>query len=193
MTTSPDDYSEEFKRQVVAEALTSARGFPAVAEQHGLAPGLVFEWVDRYGPPRPPAPFSALHVWVGQTPADRDAFLSYFAHADDYWEVWEDTEDDDGDVTGCAFCVDLGEKHLYDEDLLLAFHSPSPIALEQLMDELAFNTAAAEDAVIQACQRRGIDKANAAFTYADPTQVVSDSDKTYNGLIYLGLFQDKAP
>lgn len=41
-----------------------------------------------------------------------------------------------------------------------------------------------------ACETQGIHTANAMFVYADPTEPFTDPDKLYNGLSYIGLFDD---
>lgn len=45
-----------------------------------------------------------------------------------------------------------------------------------------------------ACETQGVHTANAMFVYADPTEPITepitDPDKLYNGLSYIGLFDD---
>jgi Immunity protein 22 len=190
-----NDHSDEFKRLLVDEALnrTPRGGFPELEARHGLKPGTLFDWVKAYGPPSPPAPFSALHFWIGTTPLSDEDFGAYFDAADDYWshEV-EDIETSDSDLTGCGFCVDLGMRFLYDEDLLLVIRLDAPVAVRELVDMSALPTDKAVATVVAACTERGIHTANAMFVYGDPTQPVPNAAKLYNGLTYVGLFQSKA-
>ena len=41
-----------------------------------------------------------------------------------------------------------------------------------------------------ACETQGVHTANAMFVYADPTQSIPEPGKLYNGLPYIGLFDD---
>lgn len=91
---------------------------------------------------------------------------------------------------GCGFCIDLGSQYLYDEDLMYYQYLPHAISVTAWVDELPLNTDAARDSILSACAQRGIVSANAAMSYADPEQVVRDPNKLYNGLVYLGLFED---
>lgn len=188
-------YSEAFKRELVDEALnrTPPGGFPELEKRHGLKPGTLFDWVETLGPPPPPAPFSSLHLWIGTTPLSHADFGAYFDAADDYWshEV-EDIEAADTDLTGCGFCVDLGMRFLYDEDLLLVIRLETPVAVRELVEMSAIESEASVRAIVAACAERGIRTANAMFVYADPTQPVADAARPYNGLPYIGLFQSKS-
>ena len=40
------------------------------------------------------------------------------------------------------------------------------------------------------CETQGVHTANAMFVYVDPTEPITDPDKLYNGLSYIGLFDD---
>ncbi len=92
------------------------------------------------------------------------------------------------DVTGCGFSIDLGERHLYDEDLLQVLWRPHPVAIRDLLAETTLPESSI-DAIVRACAERGIESANAGFAYADPTQSVSDTARLYNGAVYLGLYE----
>lgn len=187
-------HSDDFKRQLVDEALnrTPRGGFPELEARHGLKPGTLFDWVETYGPPRPPAPFSALHFWIGTTAMSDADFGAYFDAADNYWshEI-EDIEASDADLTGCGFCVDLGMRFLYDEDLLLVIRLDAPIAVSELVTMSTLDSDKSVQAVVAACAGQRIHTANAMFVYADPTQAVANTTRLYNGVPYIGLFQSK--
>lgn len=142
--------------------------------------------------PDPPAdhtlPYSAVHVWIGDTALDEAAFLAYFAADPAYWEV-EDPCSAASDVTGCGFSIDLGERYLYDDDLLGVHWCPAPVPVAELIDGWPIEPAA-EAGILAACQAAGRATANAMFLYFDPGQAVRAPHKLYNGLAYLGLFQN---
>ena len=186
-------HSEAFIQDLVDEALhrTPSGGFPELERRHGLAPGTLFDWVDRYGPPPAPRPFDARHVWIGTTELDETTFLEYFDNDPSYWELEDDEiETATADVTGCGFSIDLRERYLYDEDLLQVMWRPHPVSIRELVDETTLRSEDCAAAIVRACADRGILTANAGFAYADPSQGVPDPARTYNGLVYLGLFED---
>ncbi|SEK17018.1 MULTISPECIES: immunity 22 family protein [unclassified Variovorax] len=189
-----DRHSDDFKRQLVDEALnrTPTGGFPELEKRHGLKSGTLFDWVETYGPPSPPAPFSALHFWIGTTTMSEADFGAYFDAADDYWshEV-EDIEDSDVDLTGCGFCVDMGMRFLYDEDLLLVIRLDAPVAVRELVEMSTLESEESVQAIVAACAGQRIHTANAMFAYADPTEPVENATRLYNGVPYIGLFQSK--
>ncbi|QXZ09507.1 immunity 22 family protein [Comamonas sp. Y33R10-2] len=186
-------YSLAFRKALVDEALnrTPTGGFPELEKRHQLKPGTLFGWVDELGPTPPPAPFSALHFWIGNTTLNEEAFGQYFAYSDDYWALEvEDIESASHDVTGCGFCQDICSPYLYDEDLLLVIWLPQAVSIAEIVGH---STLASEESlaqIIQACASQGLHQANAMFVYADPTQLITAPDKRYNGLSYLGLFDD---
>jgi len=189
-----EQHSDDFKRQLVDEALnrTPRGGFPELEARHGLKPGTLFGWVETYGPPSPPEPFSALHFWIGTTTMSDEDFGAYFDAGPDYWshEV-EDIEASNVDLTGCGFCVDLGMRFLYDEDLLLVIRLEAPVAVDELLAMSTLESDKSAQAIVAACEARRIHTANVMFAYADPTQCVADAAKLYNGVPYIGLFQSK--
>ena len=187
------EHSEAFQRALVDEALnrTPTGGFPELERRHGLKAGVLFDWVERFGQDAPPAPFAALHVWVGTTDLDEHEFSAYFDNDPSYWDLDEhELEAAPQDVTGCGFSIDLGERHLYDEDLLQVIWRPHAVAVRDLLAEAAMHSDETAEAIARACEARGIHEANAAFVYADPSQEVRAPEKAYNGLSYLGLYRD---
>ena len=190
---SSKTYSLAFRKALVDEALnrTPGGGFPELEKRHHLKPGTLFDWVDELGPTPPPAPFSALHFWIGNTPLGEPEFARYFEHADSYWDLEvEDIEGSSEDVTGCAFCQDLGRKFLFDEDLLLVIWLPEPIPVAAIVGQSTLDSDVSLALIVQACEAQGIHTANAMFVYADPTEQITDLEKLYNGLSYIGLFDD---
>jgi hypothetical protein len=179
-----------FIRSIVDEAMnrTPAGGFPELEKRHKLKPGTLFDWVEKYAA-LPPQPFSASHVWIGETTLDEAGFHTYFDHDPAYWNISDDElETASVDATGCGFSIDLGERYLYDEDLLQVVWQAVPVPVRDLLDEAAMKADAATQRIIDAAAARGIHVANAAFLYSDPTQVIRLPNRRFNGLPYLGLF-----
>ena len=190
---SQKTWSLAFRKALVEEALnrTPTGGFPELEKRHKLKPGTLFDWVDELGPTPPPAPFSALHFWIGNTPFSEEDFFQYFAHADEYWNLEvEDIESATEDVTGCGFCKDLGRKFLYDDDLLLVIWLPAPVPVDELVRQSTLDSDESLALIVKDCKAQGIQTANAMFVYADPTELIAEPDKLYNGLSYIGLFDD---
>ncbi|PJJ65405.1 immunity 22 family protein [Compostimonas suwonensis] len=186
-------HTEEFIRALVDEALnrTPPGGFPELEKRHGLRAGTLFDWVERYGPSLPPRPFSALHFWLGTSTLDEAAFGAYFDHDPAYWSLEvEEIESAPADVTGCGFSVDLGERFLYDDDLLQVMWRSEPVPVRELVDETTLSSDAAARLIVRECAARGILTANAGFVYADPAQEIRDPGRLYNGLQYIGLFEN---
>lgn len=188
------EHTEEYRRALVNEALTRTPrgGFPELEVREGLKPGTLFDWVEALGP-RWEMPFSALHFWIGTTSLSEEDFWRYFEHADSYWELdVDEVESADRDVTGCGFCVDVGMRFLYDDDLMQVIWFEDRKPIRTVIDESTIETDAATDVVVAACVERGMTEANAAFVYADPHFVVPNPARLFNGLPYLGKFRSKA-
>ncbi|MCK2021917.1 immunity 22 family protein [Microbacterium sp. kSW2-24] len=103
---------------------------------------------------------------------------------DSYWQDEEASAVD----AGIGFSVDLDEEHVYDEDLLLVIHHDVPRSVAELVAESTLEAEVSTAAIEKKCAELGIHDANAMFVYGDPTQVVTDTTKLYNGLAYIGLF-----
>ncbi|MGA1835902.1 immunity 22 family protein [Herbiconiux sp. 11R-BC] len=184
-------HDDAVKRALVDEALnrTPPGGFPELERRHGLRAGSLFDWVAEHGGMDPPPP-SATHFWIGTTGLDEAAFCSYFDHDPAYWSLEVDEiERAPADVTGCAFSVDLGERFLYDEELLWVSWRPTTVPAGELIEESRPASEAVGRRIAEACAARGIATANAAFAYADPAQRIREPGALFNGLVYLGLFE----
>jgi len=133
------------------------------------------------------------HVWIGTTALEEDEYRSYFRldspGQGDY---------DDPNRKRCGFCLDLGIDR-YDEDFICI----APLlAAEEDAESLLKKTPIRYEEICRArqrCTELGIEKANAVFCYSvpkddDPYLLVIDidprPDKVYNGLTYLGAFEE---
>ncbi|MEG2806144.1 immunity 22 family protein [Stenotrophomonas sp.] len=190
MPPRPPAYTDAFMRQVAHEAYaqTPPGGIAEVAARHGVDAAEVSQWLQRWFPPAP-APYSAVHVWLGDGGADETRFHAYFEASPAYWEV-EDPSQAALSVTGCGFSIDLGERHLYDGDLFGVDWRPAPVPAAELFDGWPLE-ADTEAAIVQAADAAGLQTASAMFLYFDPGQCVREPDKRYNGLRYLGLFANR--
>lgn len=137
----------------------------------------------------PARPFSAVHVWIGETPLDEATFNAYFEADPAYWQV-EDPGSAASDVTGCGFSIDLGQRYLYDDDLLGLHWSANPVPVSEVINGWPIEPDA-EARILAACAATGLTTANAMFLYFDPDQQVRDPHKRYNGLIYVGRFANR--
>lgn len=133
--------------------------------------------------------WEGVHVWIGITNRKEADLISYFSEADEYWSV-EDPSEAADDVTGCGFSIDLGERYLYDDDLLSWEFSQELLSVRDMIEGWPL-CEAAEEAILRACAARAITHCNALFLYFDPDQKVRDPLKLYCGLPYLGLFDNR--
>lgn len=73
---------------------------------------------------------------------------------------------------------------------MLLIWLPEHVPVAALVRHSTLDSDASLPLIVQACKTRGIHTANAMFVYADPTEPITDPDKLYNGLSYIGLFDD---
>lgn len=125
---------------------------------------------------------SKVHVWVGINNSDDEAFESYFEL--DYDNP--DMDIDDSIYKVCQFCLDINEKW-YDEDFIGVYKEDSMVNVRVLLEELSVSQDTME--VIQnICIKKGLENVNAMFYYMDPEIEVTDKNKLYNELHYIGKF-----
>lgn len=125
---------------------------------------------------------SKVHVWVGINNSDDEAFESYFEL--DYDNP--DMDIDDYIYKVCQFCLDINEKW-YDEDFIGVYKEDSMVNVRVLLEELSVSQDTME--VIQnICIKKGLENVNAMFYYMDPEIEVTDKNKLYNELHYIGKF-----
>jgi hypothetical protein len=127
-----------------------------------------------------------VHVWIGTTHQSEEEYYKYF-ELDYSVECIDDPE-----YIVCPFCKDIGEKW-YDEDFLLAAKPmEQEVPLNKLINEVLIEQSEVNK-IIDKCNKIGITKANAIFTYAickyNELTISEESIKeSYNGLKYIGLF-----
>ena len=124
-----------------------------------------------------------VHVWIGSNFSSEEEYMHYF-------EMDYTTEGDftDPDYIRCGFCQDL-DIDWYDDDFIGIIERKEH---EVLLDELLCD-AAVEDyekkRINVKCEQLGIYRANAIVWYQDGSLTVShDSQKLFNGLHYIGVF-----
>lgn len=120
-----------------------------------------------------------IHVWVGLNEESEESFAAYF-------EINE--EDKEAGVGASQFDKDLGTSW-YDDDLIGSYYTDESEDLEQILDELPVLPDTLE-LINGACQQLKIEKANAIFYYEDAELEVKDTEKKYNGLTYIGVFDN---
>ena len=125
-----------------------------------------------------------LHFWIGTTSKTRQEFLKYF-------ELDYSTEGDfdTPDYKVCGFCKDIGQKS-YDEDFLVyePFYEKEIYLIDILKESDIDESDILE--VRDQCEKLGITKANAIFSYTDAELIIPKPYKeSYNDLKYIGLFK----
>ncbi len=123
----------------------------------------------------------AIHVWIGVSEKTSDEFYQYFAINE---------TDRDAGLAASEFDKDLGTGW-YDDDLIGVYYNESSRSLADALDELPLASQETEQQIANQCQALNINAANALFYYQDSGLAVTDSNKTYNGLTYLGAFDNR--
>lgn len=67
---------------------------------------------------------------------------------------------------------------------------PAPVPIAELARHSTLDSGTSLALIVKACEAQGMQTANAMFAYADPTEFIAEPDKLYNGLSYIGLFDD---
>jgi len=123
-------------------------------------------------------PWSKVHVWIG---------TNYDEDYDSYFELDYDCDDiDDPNYEVCQFCKDINEKW-YDEDRIGVYQNSELVDARMLLEDLSVDGGILAE-IENICHKKNIRKANAMFFYINSDIVVSDKNKLYNKLIYLGVF-----
>lgn len=122
---------------------------------------------------------SRIHVWLGLTSQSRAEFARYF----------ELSEADRVQGRGASqFDKDLQIKW-YDDDLIGVYYNDADDRLAAALDEVPTSPQAIEQMQAR-CAALGFTRANALFYYEDAGLTVAAPDKHYNGLTYLGSFDN---
>jgi hypothetical protein len=121
---------------------------------------------------------SKIHVWAGVTLQSAEDFEKYF-------EI--NTVDRDAGIGASQFDKDTGMKW-YDDDLIGVYYGDADDLDTSLATlPVSMNTV---NAIRANCIKRGVTKANSLFYYEDADLEINDPDKKYNGLIYIGVFDN---
>ena len=122
---------------------------------------------------------SKIHVWLGVTAHTPEQFSKYF-------EI--NAADLEAGRGASLFDKDVGTGW-YDDDLIAVYRFGEAISLEAAADELPTSPEVIP-VVLRRCSELGITQANALFYYQDAGLHVTDPLRLYNGLPYLGVFED---
>jgi Immunity protein 22 len=76
----------------------------------------------------------------------------------------------------------------YDDDLIGIYYSESD-DLDTAIDEIPTSPSSLDE-IRNRCDELGISKANAMFYYEDSELQIADASKKYNGISYLGVFNN---
>lgn len=114
-----------------------------------------------------------IHIWIGKTSKSEEDYESYF--------------DQEEEVS--QFATDIGLDSEYDED----FIGIIPLLPEEkyvsfvLKEETPIHPSEITSAENK-CKELGIENANAVFYLTDSSVVVNESNRKYNDLYYIGVF-----
>ena len=122
---------------------------------------------------------SKIHVWLGVTAHTPGEFSQYF-------EI--NAADREAGRGASLFDQDVGTGW-YDDDLIGVYRFERAISLEAAADELPTSPEVVA-AVLRRCSELEITQANALFYYQDADLHIADTFRLYNGLPYLGVFDD---
>lgn len=119
-----------------------------------------------------------IHVWAGKTSQNGDDFSQYF-------EI--NSADKDAGIGASQFDKDI---HIqwYDDDLIGVYHSDTN-DLDAALDELPTSKSLLAT-IREKCLALGITEANALFYYQDAELEITEPDKKYNELTYIGVFDN---
>lgn len=123
-----------------------------------------------------------VHVWVGISNVDNDTFNEYFKI--DYSDAERDIDDPKYKI--CEFCRDINEK-IYDEDWIGVYTQDKLTDVDEFIEELSIEDETMVE-IRNLCMQKGLDKVNTMFYYFDSEIEITDVNKLYNGLHYIGLF-----
>ena len=118
---------------------------------------------------------SKIHIWVGESKKSKKEFSEYFQN---------NQNDIDLGIGSCPFCKDIGI-NWYDDDLIGVYKSDSNNDLKITLDELPISPQKTQE-VYNICMSKNIKNANALFYYSDANLIITNKDKKYNDLIYIG-------
>jgi len=125
---------------------------------------------------------SKLHVWIGISNVDNNTFNEYFKI--DYSDP--DRDIDDPKYKICGFCKDINEK-VYDEDWIGVYWQDELTDVDEFIEELSVDDETMVE-IRNICIQKGLIKVNTMFFYFDSEIEITDVNKLYNGLHYIGLF-----
>lgn len=125
---------------------------------------------------------SKVHVWIGINNADDETYEKYFEL--DYDDP--DMDIDDPLYKVCQFCLDINERW-YDEDCIGVYKEDSIVDIRLALEELSVSKETLLE-IQGICIQKGLDKVNTMFYYFDSELEITDVNKLYNGLHYIGIF-----
>ncbi|MEK4425004.1 immunity 22 family protein [Solibacillus sp. FSL K6-1523] len=125
---------------------------------------------------------SRVHIWLGINDSNDETFEKYFE-----LDYNTDVEIGDPAYQVCPFCVDIHEDW-YDEDMIEVYKTDHLISVAEALEDVAISkeTVLAINAI---CGRKGIKNVNAMFLYIDADLNITDTEKLFNGIVYMGKFK----
>jgi hypothetical protein len=122
---------------------------------------------------------SKIHVWIGVSPKSREEFSQYFII---------NLEDRAAEIGTSQFGKDVNIQW-YDDDLIGVYYNEANTALEEAVEEIPTSPNSIQE-IRERCAELNINKANAMFYYEDAELRIIQPKEKYNGLTYLGVFNN---
>jgi hypothetical protein len=112
-----------------------------------------------------------IHIWTGYFSGNGDEFENYFNQ----------------EIPPCQFCTDI-DMDEYDEDYIgIIPLFEEKVGVQYLLDKVPVDVDDISK-VLEACKNKGIKEDNAIFYLTDSSVSIKNSEKDYNELKYLGLY-----
>lgn len=119
-----------------------------------------------------------ISVWIGTTSKGFEEFNAYY----------EGLEDPD---SHCGIHRDFGCTFI-DTDLFVTYGTADfeIVPIEQLCEEVGCNSRQTEQAIVERCHAMGLHSGNVLSYYGNATFTEAEPGRTYNGMRFIGSFDD---
>lgn len=112
-----------------------------------------------------------IHIWIGTFSKSEEEYDNYFNQEN----------------SQCQFCADFDIEE-YDEDFIgIIPLFKEKISVQSLLDEVPIDEEDIPKA-LKTCEKKNIKNGNAIFYLTDSSVSIKDTEKSYNELIYIGMY-----
>lgn len=128
-----------------------------------------------------------IHIWIGEVTYSEEDYWSYFDDSQSSILDEKGFERKKENIICSPFSIDVGLEYDYDPDFIgFYFNEKSQNLEEVLQQQPAIDSI---DQIKRDCFQKGIKKANAMFYYTDENLKISNQEKLFNGMKYIGCYQ----